>query len=164
MRLSCILLAAVSTLIVHQVPVTASVGSDALLTGVMSLEFLHIVCADNSFTDQSRFLRRNKVTEANEEERGLTFAQAIKKVIAENHVKTLVRNQSFSKLDKMDRLVKVDDILDAADKNMASAFQFAQSKNMGADHLMTALHGFKELDDGFINRAVAQYKTFLEKN
>ncbi|POM76422.1 Secreted RxLR effector peptide protein [Phytophthora palmivora] len=71
MHLPYILITAILTLSVHQVPVIASVGSDIALTGVMSLGFLHLLGADQSDIDQFRFLRGNNIAEDDKEERGL---------------------------------------------------------------------------------------------
>ncbi|OWZ05455.1 RxLR effector protein [Phytophthora megakarya] len=155
MRLSCILMTAISTLFVHQVPVTASVGSDAALTGVMSLGVFHLVGADQSVIDQSRFLRRNDVSKDDEEERGFTAADA------KNLVTKLFKANSFSDLEKLDDLTNLNKVSDAADDNIKSVFSFAQRNRMDADDLAIQLNKFPELDEVFKAKAVEMYSNYL---
>ncbi|OWZ13192.1 RxLR effector protein [Phytophthora megakarya] len=155
MRLSCILLAAIPTLSVHQVPVAASVGHDAILTGVLSLGVLHLVGADQSVVNQSRFLRGYDVSEDDEEQRGFSTADA------KNLVTKLFKTNSFSDLQKMDELTTLNKLSDAADDQMASVFRFAQQNHLDADDLAKQLKNFPELDEPFRAKAVELYSNFL---
>ncbi|OWZ00134.1 RxLR effector protein [Phytophthora megakarya] len=130
MRLLYILMAAVSTLSVHQVPVTASVGGDVALTGVMSLGFLHLVGADENVRDQSRFLRGNNLA-GDKEERGWNFVGFVEKLMTKIFVDKLMRTQSFSALEKVDDLAKLDKYLVGADDHLVPAFKFADDAKMG---------------------------------
>ncbi|OWZ22381.1 RxLR effector protein [Phytophthora megakarya] len=155
MRLSYFLIATVSTLFVHQVPVGASVSNDAILAGVMSLGVLQLVGADQSVNDQSRFLRGNDVSEDDEEERGFSAADATKLATK------FFRTNSFSDLQKVDELTKLNKITDAADDQVTSVFRFAQQHNMGTDDLAKHLKNFPELDDTFRAKAVEMYSNYL---
>ncbi|KAJ8571931.1 hypothetical protein ON010_g4902 [Phytophthora cinnamomi] len=150
MHLPYILMAAVSTLSVHQVPVTASVGSDVALTGAMSLVFLHFVSADQSVSDHTRFLRCNNIDEGDEEERG--FADMVE---VKNFVKKMLRTNSFSDLEKAEELAKINKISDAADD------QFADNANMRPDDLAIHLKTFPEVVDDFMKQADEKYTNYL---
>ncbi|OWZ03877.1 RxLR effector protein [Phytophthora megakarya] len=156
MHLSCILTTAIWTLLIHQVPVTALVGSDAALTGVMSLEFLHLVGADRSVIDQYRFLRGNDVSEEDDEERGFSTEDA------KAFITKLVKMKTISDLWKVDDLTKLDKILDAAGDHMESKFRFAQRNKLGADDLANELKNFPELDESFRARVVELYSNYLK--
>ncbi|OWZ05288.1 RxLR effector protein [Phytophthora megakarya] len=155
MLLSHTLMAAISTLFVLQVPVTVSVGSDALLTGVMSLGVLQLVGADQSVIDQSRFLRGNDVAEDDEEERVFGAADA-KKLVSK-----LFRTDSFSDLKKMSELTKLNKVADATDDHMKSVFRFVQQNHIGADDLEKQLKSFPQLDDATRAQAVEMFSNFL---
>ncbi|OWZ17814.1 RxLR effector protein [Phytophthora megakarya] len=153
MRLSCILMTAVSAL---QAPVTAAVGSDAVLTGVVSLGVLHLVGADQTVIDQSRFLRGNDVSKDDVEERGFST------VDAKNLVTKLFRTNSFSDLKNVDDLTTLNKISDAADDHLKSVFKFAQQKGMDADDLTKELKTFQDLNDDFITKAREMYSNYLK--
>nr|QMU24855.1 PaRXLR31 [Phytophthora agathidicida] len=161
MRLPCILMAAVSTLSVHQVPVTAFVGSDVALTGVMSLGFLHLVGADQRVSDQSRFLRGNNIAEGDEEERG--FADVVQQLMAKNVANKMIRTNSISALEKVDDLAKLDKITAAIDDHLVSVFKFADDANMRPRDLAITLKKFPDVDDVFIKEAVQMYTNYLRR-
>ncbi|POM75899.1 Secreted RxLR effector peptide protein [Phytophthora palmivora] len=161
MRLSFIIMTVVSALSVHQVPATASVGSGVELTGVMSLGFLHLVGADQSVSDQSRFLRGNNIAEGDEEERG--FYEVVQKMMAKNLVDKMVRTQSFSALEKVDDLAKLNKISAAADDYLASMFKFADDANMKPADLAIHMKGIEGADDDIIKKAVEMYTKYLAK-
>ncbi|OWZ22774.1 RxLR effector protein [Phytophthora megakarya] len=164
MRLPYILMAAVLTLSIHQVPANAFVGSDVALAGVTSLGFLHLVGADQSISDQSRFLRGKNIAEGDEEERGWNFGDVVEKLMAKHFVNKVVKTESLSAVDKVDDLAKLDNIMDAADNHAASMFKFAhENKNMRPSDLATELKTFKELDDDFITKTVGMYTDYLKK-
>ncbi|OWZ05751.1 RxLR effector protein [Phytophthora megakarya] len=156
MRQSCILMTAISALSVLQAPVTAAVGSDAVLTGIMPLRILHLVGADQGVSDQARFLRGNDVSKVDKEERGFSTADA------KNLVSKLFRTNSFSDLEKVDDLTTLGKISDAADDHLASVFKFAKQKGMDPDDLTKGLKTFQELDDDFIKKAREMYSNYLK--
>ncbi|OWZ23460.1 RxLR effector protein [Phytophthora megakarya] len=156
MRLSCILMSAVSAISALQAPVTTAVGSDAVLTGIVSLGVLHLVGADQGVSDQSRFLRGNDVTEGDKEERGFSTADA------KNLVTKLFRTNSFSDLKNVDDLTTLDKISGAADDHLGSVFKFAHQNGMDADDLTKELKTFQELDDDFITKAREMYSNYLK--
>ncbi|POM77417.1 Secreted RxLR effector peptide protein [Phytophthora palmivora] len=161
MRGPYILVAAVLTLSVHQVPVTASVGSDVALTGVMSLGFLHLVSAHQSASDQSRFLRGNNIAKGDNEERG--FADVVEKLMAKNLVDKMVRTQSFSALEKVDSQAKLDKLSAAADDYLTSVFKFVHEKaKMKPEDLAIQMKTFPDVDDAFVEKAVHMYTTYLK--
>ncbi|KAJ8524441.1 hypothetical protein ON010_g16677 [Phytophthora cinnamomi] len=157
MRLPYILMAAVSTLFVHQVPVTASVGGDIALTGAMSLGLLHFVGADQSVSVQTRLLRGDTIDERDEEERGFPDMAAVK-----NFVKEMLRTESFSALEKVDDLVSLNKISAAADEHLASVFKFAHDNNMSPDDLATHLKTIPKADKAISEKAVEMYSKYLE--
>ncbi|OWY98700.1 RxLR effector protein [Phytophthora megakarya] len=159
MRLPCIVMAAVSTLSVLQVPVIASAASNIALTGVMSLGCSHLVGADQSISDQSRFLRGNNIAEGDKEERG--FADVVEKLMAKNLVDKMIRKNSFSALEKVDSLKKMDDILAAIDVNLASVFKAANNKKMRPEDMATELRKLPGADDALVTQAVQQYTNYL---
>ncbi|POM76813.1 Secreted RxLR effector peptide protein [Phytophthora palmivora] len=151
MRLLYILMAALATLSVYQVPVTASIGSVAL-TGGMSLGLLHLVSADQTISDQSRFLRGNNIAEGGKEERGF----------AENLVYKMLRTNSFSALKKVNNLATQKRISAIADDYLASLFSVVNKANMKTDDL--AIHMKKiGADDKSIGTAVEKYTTYLKE-
>ncbi|POM69256.1 Secreted RxLR effector peptide protein [Phytophthora palmivora] len=160
MRLPHILLAAVLTLSANQLPVTESVGSDVALTGVMSLGFFHLVCADQSVSDQSRFLRGNNIAEGDKEERG--FYDVVQKMMAKNIVDKVVRTESFSALDKVTDPAMVTKISTAADDHLASVFKFAdETKKMSPRDLAIEMKTIQGADDDIIQKAVEMYTAYL---
>ncbi|POM81241.1 Secreted RxLR effector peptide protein [Phytophthora palmivora] len=160
MRVPYILVAAVLTLSVHQVPVTASVGSDVALTGVMSLGFLHLVSAHQNASDQSRFLRGNNIAKGDNEERG--FADVVENLMAKNLVDKMVRTQSFSALEKVDSQAKLDKLSAAADDYLTSVFKFVHDAKMKPEDLAIQMKTFPDVDDAFVEKAVQMYTTYLK--
>ncbi|OWY98950.1 RxLR effector protein [Phytophthora megakarya] len=156
MRLSCFLMTALSTLSVLQVPVTASVGSNAVHTGVMSQGALNLVGASQSVSHQTRVLRGNNIAKDVKEERGFSAAEA------KNFVNKLVKTNSFSDLGKVKELTSLNLMLDDTAARMASAFKVADRKNMSPDRLKNELKTFQELDDDFITKAVEWYSDYLK--
>ncbi|POM69114.1 Secreted RxLR effector peptide protein [Phytophthora palmivora] len=159
MRLPLLLLAAVLTLSAHQVPVTAFVGSAAASTGLKSPRFLHPVGTDQSASNQSRFLRGNNIAEGDKEERAFVD---VEKVMAKNLVDKMARTNSFSVLDNVDDLARIDKISAAADDFLTSAFKIADNAKMSPSALANDLKTFRELDDDFIEKAVGMYTNYLK--
>ncbi|OWZ06976.1 RxLR effector protein [Phytophthora megakarya] len=159
MRLSYILVAAASTLSVHQVPVTASVGNDVALTGVVSLGFMHLVGADHGIIDQSRFLRGSNIADGAKEERG--FAEVVERVMAKNIFRKMIRKESFSALDKVDNPAILDKISDEADDFLISMFKLADQKNMTPRDLANELKTFPDADAAIRAKAVELYTNYL---
>ncbi|POM61695.1 Secreted RxLR effector peptide protein [Phytophthora palmivora] len=151
MRVPCILLAAVVTLFVHQVPVIASVGSEVALTGVTSLGLLHFVGADQSVSDQSRFLRGNKI-EGDTEERGKAGELFSK----------MVKTQSYSDLENVADLVTLKEITAKVDDHLASVFKFAEGAKMKPDDLAIRLKSIEGADDDIAKKAVDMYTSYLK--
>ncbi|POM79278.1 Secreted RxLR effector peptide protein [Phytophthora palmivora] len=161
MRLSYILMTAVLTLAAHQLPVTASVGHDAALTGVMSLGFLHHVGADQGVSEQSRFLRGNNIDEGDKEERGIY--EVVQQLMARHFVSKMLRTESFSALNKVDDLAKLKQISDATDNHLASVFKFAdETKKMSPRDLAIELKTVQGADDDIIEKAVGMYTNYLK--
>ncbi|POM73191.1 Secreted RxLR effector peptide protein [Phytophthora palmivora] len=152
MRLAKILLAAIMTLSVHQVSVAASVGSDVTLTGVMSLGFLHLVGADQSVSDQFRFVRGNNIAEGGKEERGF----------AKDLVSKMLRTESFSSLEKVNDLVTLKTISAEVDEHLKSVFKFADEKKMNPSALATQLKTIHGADDAITKKAVDMYTSYLK--
>ncbi|POM76583.1 Secreted RxLR effector peptide protein [Phytophthora palmivora] len=160
MRLTYILMAAVLTLSVHQVPVTAFVGSDDAPTALVSPEFLHRVGADRSVSDQSRFLRGNNFADSDKEERA--FADVVDQLMAKAFVKKIVRTESFSTLGKVNGLARLKRIEDEADNFLLSVFKFSDDAKMSPSALAKHLKTFPELDDKFKEKAVVMYADYLK--
>ncbi|OWY94143.1 RxLR effector protein [Phytophthora megakarya] len=154
MRLSYILIAMVSTLSVYQVTVTASVGSEIALTGVMSLGFSHLAGADKCAGDQSRFLRSNNIPAGDKEERG--FAEVVQQLMTKNLVSKMARTNSFSDLEKVDDLAKLDKVSAAADNHLVSP-----RKNIRPRDLVKELKTFTNVDETLKKEAVQMYTNYL---
>ncbi|OWY97067.1 RxLR effector protein [Phytophthora megakarya] len=160
MRMSYVLMAIVSTLSVYQVTVTASVGSEIALTGVMSLGFSHLAAAVKGVGDQSRFLRSNNIPAGDKEERG--FAEGVQQLMIKLLVNKMARTNSFSDLEKVDDLAKLDKVSAAADNHLVSLFKFVdQEKNMGPRDLAKELKTFTNVDETLKKEAVQMYTNYL---
>ncbi|OWZ17110.1 RxLR effector protein [Phytophthora megakarya] len=153
MRLSYFLMAAISTLSIHEDPVTASVGSEVALTGIVSLGFLHLVDADHSVSDQPRFLRGNNIAESEKEERGFTFGDIEKMV---NQVKSM---KTFNKLNSVQKAKLSTD----ADGFMRSAFKFVDDVNMSPHDLETQLKTMPDVSDAFRKTVVDAFTNHLKE-
>ncbi|OWZ19966.1 RxLR effector protein [Phytophthora megakarya] len=162
MRLVYILLAVVSTLCVYQVPVAASVGNEAALTGVMSLGFLHLIGADQSVSDQSRFLRSNLNTEGSKEERGLYDLFQI--WLTKRLVDKMAKDKDSSLLGKwwVQWLVNADHAVDEADNKLAAAYKAVKDKNMKPSDLAAKLREDPTVDDETLALALGWYRNYLK--
>ncbi|OWZ12078.1 RxLR effector protein [Phytophthora megakarya] len=159
MRLVYNIMTAVFLLSVHQVPVTASVGSDIALTGVMSLGFWHLVDAGQKETDHARFLRRNHNIEGEKEDRG--FADVVEQLMAKILVNKMVRTNSFSALEKVDDLGTLRKISDEAHHHMTSAFKAADQKKMSPRDLAIEMEKISGADNAIIVKAIKKYTMYL---
>ncbi|POM75542.1 Secreted RxLR effector peptide protein [Phytophthora palmivora] len=151
MRVPYILLAAVVTLFVHQVPVIASVGSEVALTGVTSLGLLLFVGADQSVSDQSRFLRGNQIDEGDKEERGKAGELFSK----------MLKTQSYSDLENVADLVTLKKNSAKVDGHLASVFKFAEDAKMKPDDLAIHLKSIHGADDDIAKKVVDMYTSYL---
>ncbi|KAI9988708.1 hypothetical protein PInf_022166 [Phytophthora infestans] len=102
MRLTYVLLAAASILFARHVISTPYFANDVALTGVLSLGFIHFVGADQSVSDQSRFLRGGNIDEDDNEERN--FLELVKLAMTNSFVNKMIKQESFSDLEKIDDL------------------------------------------------------------
>ncbi|ETI41644.1 hypothetical protein F441_13095 [Phytophthora nicotianae CJ01A1] len=161
MRLGFILLVTISTLFAHRDVVTASAINNVALTGAMSLGFQHLVGADESVSDQSRFLRGNKIAENDNEERG--FGEVVEQMMAKNLVEKLLRTNSFSKLEKTDKLTDLNKISAAADDKMKSVFKFADDAKMRPDDLAKIGKSISGFDDALKAKALEEYTQYWNK-
>ncbi|POM73192.1 Secreted RxLR effector peptide protein [Phytophthora palmivora] len=162
MHLAKILLVAIMTLSVRQTSVTASVDSDVALTGVMSLGLLHLVGADQSVSDQSRFLRGNNIAEGDKEERG--FYEVVQKMMAKNLVDKMVRTEPFPALDKVKDPAMASKISAAVDDHLKSVFKYAhETKKMSPKALANELKTIQGADDDIIEKAVGMYTDYLKR-
>ncbi|OWZ02771.1 RxLR effector protein [Phytophthora megakarya] len=161
MRLSYILVAAVSTLSVHQVPVSASVGNDVALSGVMSLGFMHFVGADHGIIDQSRYLRGNNIAEGAMDER--SFAEVVERVMAKNIFRKMIKKESFSALDKVHNPAILNKISDEADDFLITMFKLADQNNMTPRDLANQLKTFPDADAAIRAKAVELYTNYLNE-
>ncbi|ETK81691.1 hypothetical protein L915_12826, partial [Phytophthora nicotianae] len=152
MRLGFTLLVTISTLFAHRDAATAAAVNDVALTGAMSLGFLHLVGADESVSDQSRFLRGNKIAENENEERGILDAKSF--------VEKLFRTNSFSELKKIDDLTELKQISAAADGKMKSVFRFADDANMHPDDLAKIGKSISGFDDALKAKALKKYTKY----
>ncbi|OWZ06590.1 RxLR effector protein [Phytophthora megakarya] len=162
MRVAYILMTAVSTLFAYRVPVTAAVGSDVALTGVMSLGVLHLVGADQSVSNQSRFLRGINFNEGNKEERWWTFGQVVEKLMAKNFVEKMAKSQSFSALEKVDDLKQLKKYAAAADDYMISMFKFADDAKMSPRDMANTLKDVPQAGDVIAAKTVELYTKYLK--
>ncbi|ETO70182.1 hypothetical protein F444_13313 [Phytophthora nicotianae P1976] len=154
MRLSYILVVAASILSAHH-EIVAAAGNDVALTAVMSFGFLYLADADQSISHQSRFLRGDKITEDENEERVISEAQ---KLVNQLFLKT----KSFSALQDIHHTdTMLDDLLVAADAKMTEVFKRAANTGMLPDDLAKILQGYEKLDDKFRALAVDQYTDYL---
>ncbi|OWZ10366.1 RxLR effector protein [Phytophthora megakarya] len=164
MRLAYIVMTTILTLSVNQVLVTASVGSDVAISGVMSLGVLHHVDADRSDNDQPRYLRGNNIAEGDqEEERTFSFLEAVKQMLAQNLVAKMMRKNSFSDLDIIDNLAQLTRIEVDADKQAVKAFKLAHSGKMDPDDLAAVLKTFPDVEDDIIKKSVEMYSNYLKE-
>ncbi|POM59691.1 Secreted RxLR effector peptide protein [Phytophthora palmivora] len=160
MRLPYVLIATVLALSDHQVPITASGGSDVALTGVMSLGGFRHVGADQSVSDKSQFLRGNNIAEGDKEERG--FVEVVDKLMAKHVVDKMIKTKSFSALDKIDDLASLDKISAVVDDYMVSVFKFAdETKKMSPRDLANELKNIEGVDNVLIEKAVGMYTNYL---
>ncbi|OWZ14529.1 RxLR effector protein [Phytophthora megakarya] len=151
MRLSYFLAAAITTMSVHQDPVTASVGSEVAFTGIMSLGFLHLVDADQSVSDQPRFLRGNNVAESDKEER--MFALGVIEKLA---------NQAKNKKELLKlKPAQLDKLLAEADAFMVSRFKTLDYLNMTPRDMEAQLRTVSGVSDDAIKEAVDAHAKYL---
>ncbi|ETO70268.1 hypothetical protein F444_13245 [Phytophthora nicotianae P1976] len=152
MRLSYILVAAASILCSHHDSVSASAGNDFALATVTSLGFLQLIGADKSTIDKSQFLRDNKITENDSEERGILDAKSF--------VEKLFRMNSFSELEKIDKLTDLKAISAAVDDKLAAVFKFADEAKMRPDDLARIANKFGDFDDALKTKALELYTKY----
>ncbi|EEY70615.1 secreted RxLR effector peptide protein, putative [Phytophthora infestans T30-4] len=161
MRLNYVLLAAASTLLARHVTSTPYSANDVALTGVMSLGFIHFVGADQSVSDQSRFLRGGNIDEYDNEER--SFVEVVKQaMIKNNFVNKLMKKNSFSDIEKIDDLGKLKRISVAADDQLNSAFKLADDAKMSPDDLAKVLKEMPGADDALTGKAKEMYTEYLK--
>ncbi|ETO70288.1 hypothetical protein F444_13216 [Phytophthora nicotianae P1976] len=151
MRLGYFLLATTLTLIAHRDVVTATAINGVALTGAVSLGFMHPVGADESISDQSRFLRGNKIAENENEERGILDAKSF--------AEKLFRTNSFSELKKIDDLTDLNKISAAAGdkKNLVFNAAAGGEKKMRPEDLARIGNTFDDFDDALKAKALKKY-------
>ncbi|POM68263.1 Secreted RxLR effector peptide protein [Phytophthora palmivora] len=129
------------------------VGSGVALTGAMPLGFLHLVGADQSVSDQTRFLRGNNIAEGDKEER----------MFAKDLVDKMVRTNSLSALEKVDDPAMIKKLLAASEDKLASVFKFLDDANMKPADLAIHMKGIEGADDDIMKKAIEMYTKYLAK-
>ncbi|KAI9990498.1 hypothetical protein PInf_021526 [Phytophthora infestans] len=164
MRLSYILVAVVSTLFAHHDTASASTGTDVALAGVLSLGLLHLVSADQSFTEPQRLLSGNhKVGEGIKEERG--FKEVVEEAMAKFVVDKVYRTNSFSALEKLEKTLNLpvlEKALVLADDKMKGAFKFAEEAKMNPADMAKIVKDFPDFTDAEKMKTVLEYTNYLK--
>ncbi|ETK81820.1 hypothetical protein F441_10367 [Phytophthora nicotianae CJ01A1] len=161
MRLSYILVAALSTLSALHDTVTASTANGIALTGVVLLVSLHLAVADQSEALRPGSLRDNKIDNGDNEERG--FREVVEQTMAKHVVDKIFRTKSFSGLDKLEKtgnLAVIDKALAYADDRMKGVFKFADDANMLPDDMAKMLKDLPDVDDALRSKAVQEYTKY----
>ncbi|EEY70605.1 secreted RxLR effector peptide protein, putative [Phytophthora infestans T30-4] len=160
MRLTYVLLAAASTLFARHVTSTPYFANDVALTGVLSLGFIHFVGADQSVSDQSRFLRGGSIDEDDNEE--INFLELVKQAMTNNFVNKLMKKSSFSDLEKIDDFGELKRISTIIDDKLNNLFKQADDANKSPDELAKILKEMPDVDDALTAKTLEMYTDYLK--
>ncbi|EEY70613.1 secreted RxLR effector peptide protein, putative [Phytophthora infestans T30-4] len=160
MRLTYVLLAAASILFARHVISTPYFANDVALTGVLSLGFIHFVGADQSVSDQSRFLRGGNIDEDDNEERN--FLELVKLAMTNSFVNKMIKQESFSDLEKIDDLGELKRISTVIENKLNNLFKQADDANKSPDDLAKILKEMPDADDALTAKTLEMYTDYLK--
>ncbi|OWZ00299.1 hypothetical protein PHMEG_00028540 [Phytophthora megakarya] len=94
--------------------------------------------------------------------KGWNFAGVVEKLMTKIFVDKLMRTQSFSALEKVDDLAKLDKYLVGVDDHLVPAFKFADDAKMRPHDIANELKKIPEADDVIAAKTVELYTNYLK--